>query len=98
MVVNFTPAALAAQVFAEGNGLFRIQGFGSLRFAPFPHQCVYLKGCAFAADHYRRPEGIKPRDSPVNGILDTLVKERLQFLLHLGLHPVTAPVMTISFR
>ena len=31
------------------------------------------------------------RDSPVNGILDTLVKERLQFLLHLGLHPVTAP-------
>ena len=33
----------------------------------------------------------------VQGILDTLVKERLQFLLHLWLHPVTAPVRTISF-
>ena len=97
MVVNFTPPALAAQVFAEGDGLFRIQGLGPLYFGPRPKQLPHLKGRAFAADHDRWPEGIKPRDSPVNGILDALVKERLQFLLYLGLHPVTAPVRTISF-
>ena len=97
MVVNFTPAALAAQVFAEGDGLFRIQGFGLLRFGPRPKQLPHLKGRTLTADHYRRPAGIKPRDFPVNGILDTLVKERLQFFLYIGLHPVTAPVRTISF-
>jgi len=77
MVVNFTPPALAAQVFAESNGLFRIKGLGLLHFGPFSHQSVHLKGRAFATDHYRWPEGIKPRDSPVNGILDALVKKRL---------------------
>ncbi len=97
MVVNFTPPALAAQVFAEGDGLFRIQGLGPLYFGPCPKQLPHLKGRTLTADHYRRPEGIKPRDSPVNGILDALVKERLQFLLYLGLHPVTAPVRTIAF-
>ena len=97
IIVNFTPAALAAQVFAEGDGFFRIHGFCSLGFNPFSHQIAHLKGRTLTADHYRRPEGIKPRDSPVNGILDALVKERLQFLLYLGLHPVTAPVRTISF-
>ena len=98
MVVNFTPPALAAQVFAEGDGLFRVKGLSPLRFGPCPKQLPHLKGRALTADHYRRPVGIiKPRDFPVNGILDTLVKERLQFFLYLGLHPVTAPVRTISF-
>ncbi|MCS2360227.1 hypothetical protein [Bacteroides thetaiotaomicron] len=96
MVVNFTPPALAAQVFAEGDGLFRIQGLGPLYFGPRPKQLPHLKGRTLTADHYRRPERIKPRDSPVNSILDALVKERLQFLLYLGLHPVTAPVLTIK--
>ena len=32
MVVNFTPPALAAQVFAEGDGLFRVKGLSPLRF------------------------------------------------------------------
>ena len=32
--------------------------------------CHTSKGAPSTADHYRRPEGIKPRDSPVNGILE----------------------------
>ena len=97
MVVNFTPPALAAQVFAEGDGLFRVKGLGPLRFGPCPKQLPHLKWRAFAADHYRRPVGIKPRDPAVNGILDALVKERLQFLLHLGLHPVQRPSALFRF-
>ena len=97
IVVNFTPSAQAAQVFAEGNSLFRIHGFGPLRFGPCPKQFPHLKGRAFTADHYRRPEGIGAGNPTVNSILDALVKERLQLLLYLGLHPVTASVRTVAF-
>ena len=96
MVVDLTPPAQAAQVFAEGNGLFRIQGFGPLYFGPAHHQIVYLKGCAFAADHHRRPERIGAGNPAVHGILNALVKERLQLLSYIGRHPVTAPIFTVA--